>query len=102
VEFAAVMTRPRFVRSPLPPADLLRMTNVLYRSRRLRKIYPRRGTVIRTMREGAALGIIGPRWYDLYLAVTMRDAGVREVITENVADFEKIPFVTPRRIADVG
>jgi hypothetical protein len=81
---------------------LLRVTDILYRSRRLRKIYPRRGTVVRTIREGAALGIIGPRWYDLYLAVTMRDAGVREVITENVADFENIPFVTPRSIADAG
>jgi hypothetical protein len=51
--------------------------------------------------EGAALGITGPAWYDLYLAITMRDAGVRVVITENVGDFERIPFVTARGIGEV-
>src|SRR5262245_65551954 len=71
VEFAAVVTRPRFVDPPLPGAEVLRMTDLLYRSRRLRKIYPQRGTVARTLREGSALGLQGPRWYDLFLAVTM-------------------------------
>ena len=99
VEFSAVVTRPRFVQIPLPASELLRITTILYRSRRLRKIYPQRGTVMRTIREGAALGIIGPRWYDLYLAVTMRDAGVQDIITDNSADFEKFPFVRVRSIS---
>jgi len=33
-------------------------------------------------------------WYDLYLAVTMADAGVRRIITENVDDFKGFPFIT--------
>lgn len=63
------------------------MASVLYRSRRLIKIYPKRGTVIRTLREGRALNVRGPAWYDLFLAVTMRDAGVHLIITENTSDF---------------
>ena len=102
VEFAAVATRRRFVDPPLAPDVLARMAQRLYRSRRLRKIYPSRGTVERAVRAGTSLGVSGTRWYDLFLAVTMREAGVREIITENLDDFRGIPFVTARRIADAA
>jgi predicted nucleic acid-binding protein len=98
VEFAAVVTRPRLVSPPLAGRDVLRITESLYRSRRLLKIYPSRGTVIRALRHGAAIGVGGPRWYDLFLAMTMADAGVGAVITENVDDFRGIPFVSARDI----
>lgn len=101
VEFAAVATRRRFVDPPLDPHDVERMVDRLYRSRRLAKIYPRRGTVRRAIREGAALGIIGAAWYDCFLALTMRDAGVKEIVTENVSDFVRYSFVTIRRIGDL-
>ncbi len=99
VEFSAVVTRSRFVDPPLSPAEAGRVTNLLYRSRRLTKIYPRRGTILRAIEEGAALGVTGPAWYDLFLAMTMRDAGVSLVVTENVEDFRKFPFVNAQRIA---
>jgi predicted nucleic acid-binding protein len=98
VEFCAVATRPRFVNPPLAMDEVLRMTSLLYRSRRLAKIYPRRGTVSRTVREGAILNATGTDWYDLYLAMTMREAGVKVIITENIDDFRRFPFVTARRI----
>ena len=102
VEFAAVVTRRRANDNPLPSEDVLRITNLLYRSRNLTKIYPRRGTAARAMSEGARLGISGPAWYDLFLAVTMRDAGVQTIVTENVSDFERLPFVAARRIVEEG
>ncbi len=101
VEFAAVVTRGRFVHPPLSEAEAARMATLLYRSRRLRKIYPKRGAVMRAIRTGAALGIRGAAWYDLFLAVTMQDAGIRVIITENTADFQKLAFVSPCRIQDV-
>jgi len=94
VEFAAVVTRPRLVSPALPGREVVRITELLYRSRRLGKIYPSRGTVIRAIRQGGTMGISGPRWYDLFLAMTMADAGVNTVITENVDDFRAIPFVS--------
>lgn len=100
VEFAAVATRRRPNDHPLPAEDVLRMTDLLHRSRTLTKIYSRRGTVARAMNEGARLGISGSVWYDLFLALTMRDAGVRVIISENVSDFEQFPFVVARRIAE--
>jgi predicted nucleic acid-binding protein len=93
IEFAAVVSRARFVDPPLLPDKVAQIADVLYRSRRLGKIYPRRGTVIRAIREGTALGITGPRWYDLFLAITMRDNGVEVVVTDNKFDFERFPFV---------
>jgi hypothetical protein len=71
-------------------------------SRRLAKIYPRRGTVGRAIEEGVALGSAGTAWYDLVLAVTMRDAGVSRVITESVEDFRKFAFVSPQRIEEAA
>jgi predicted nucleic acid-binding protein len=100
VEFAAVVTRPRFVDPVLPVEEVERICDLLYRSRTLSKIHPLRGTVARTISEGARLGITGTAWYDLYLALTMRDSRVETIITEDVGDFRKFPFVAARRIAD--
>jgi hypothetical protein len=52
------------------------------------------------MKEGGRLRVWGAAWYDLFLAVTMRDAGVRVIITENFSDFERFPFVIARRISE--
>ena len=80
-EFAAVTTRRRRAETPLSTPDLVRMVDRLYRSRNLLKIYPRRGTIMRTIREGAALAIYGSAYYDVFLAVTMRDAGIKFIVT---------------------
>lgn len=45
------------------------------------------------MREGSRVGVYGSSWYDLFLALTMQDAGVRSIVTENVSDFERFAFV---------
>lgn len=102
VEFVAVGTRPRAVRPPLSPEDIHRMAGRLARSRCLRKIHPRRGTVLRAVEEGARLGVRGTVWYDLFLALTMRDNGIVEIVTENASDFLAFPFVTTRDIRDRG
>ncbi len=100
VEFAAVVTRRRPTDHPFPADEVLRITDLLYRSRTLTKIYPQRGTVARALNEGSRLGISGAAWYDLFLALTMRDAGVSNIITENVSDFAQFPFVTARTISE--
>src|SRR5437660_12927433 len=53
MEFAVVVTRARHVAKPLRPDELLRMTNTLYSSRLLGKIYRLRGTVPGDLRDGA-------------------------------------------------
>ncbi|MBI3410562.1 MAG: type II toxin-antitoxin system VapC family toxin [Planctomycetes bacterium] len=100
VEFAAVVSRRRLVHEPLPADDVAHFVRVLYHSRNLKKIYPKRATVMRAIREGAALGITGPVWYDMFLAVTMRDAGVSRIVTEDNAHYQRFPFVTALGIAE--
>lgn len=98
-EFMGVVTRGRLVHPALPPDKAARMAALLYRSRRLSKIYSSRGTVLRSTIEGRYLRLTGPAWYDLFLAVTMREARVRVIITENTRDFAKFPFISARSIA---
>jgi predicted nucleic acid-binding protein len=102
IEFCAVVTRPRAVEPPMPLDRARALAGHLARSRRLRRIYPKRGTGLRAVREGEALSLRGTAWYDLYLAQTMRDNGVREIVTEDARDFRRIPFVVPRPIDDPG
>ncbi len=49
---------------------------------------------MRAIREGAAMGISGPLWYDLFLAMTMRDADVSAIVTEDIKHYQRFPFVT--------
>jgi len=102
VEFAAVVTRERFVSPAMEPADLFRISSSLFKSRSLLKIYPKRATVLRALRAGADLGLKGPRWYDLFLAQTMRDASVEVIVTQDVLHFSQIPFVTARSIQEAA
>jgi predicted nucleic acid-binding protein len=100
IEFGAVVTRKRFVDPPLPLEEVERMTTLLYHSRRLSKIYPLRGTVMRTLCEAKILEIQGVLWYDLFLAMTMRDAGVHTIVTDNIQDFHRFPFLSAVRIEE--
>ena len=100
MEFCSVVTRGKFVNPPMSAKEAARMGQILYRSRRLSKVYPKRGTVERTLELGRALGQTGTIWYDMYLACTMRDSGIRSIITENTSDFRRFPFVEVRKILE--
>ena len=100
IEFLYVVTRGRFVDPPLEAGDAAKIANKLFKSRRLRKIYPARGTVLRAAKEGQRAGVKGTAWYDLYLAVTMRDNNIERIVTENIRDFRSLDFVAPIRIED--
>ena len=102
IEFAAVATRVRFVDPPLSADKVAEIAAKLYSSRKLGKIYPARGTVIRAMREGRILGKAGNAWYDVYLAMTMRDAGVGTVVTENARDFAGLDFINVMGIEEAA
>ena len=98
IEFMSVTTRSRFVTTPLDPIRASEIAEKLYKSRNLAKIYAARGTVRRALIEGRRMGFSGPVWYDLFLAQTMKDAGVRIIITDNTRDFLRFPFVTTQTI----
>jgi predicted nucleic acid-binding protein len=100
IEFLSVVTRGRFVDPPMRPENATEVASTLFRSRRFRKIYPVRGTVNRAIAEGKHIDLTGTRWYDLYLAVTMRDNRVATIVTENIRDFRALDFISAIRIQD--
>ena len=100
IEFLSVVTRARFVDPPLDAEDAAKIASKLFKSRCLRKIYPVRGTVMRSVKEGQRVGVKGTAWYDLYLAVTMRDNDIETIVTENIRDFRALDFVSPVSIQD--
>ncbi len=99
IEFSAVVTRRRFFPSPMAAAEVARMNAILYRSRRLSKIYPQRGTVIRAVQLGESLGLQGPIWYDVFLVGTMLDAGVHRIVSED-QHLRRFPMLTVRSISE--
>lgn len=94
IEFAAVVSRERFVSPAMPQGDVRRIIDLLFKSRTLTKIYPKRATVLRAVQTGAELELKGPRWYDMFLAETMRDAGVEQIVTHDVRHFRQFCFLS--------
>lgn len=102
VEFAAVATRGRLAKPALSAGKAAEMSETLFKSRKMGKIYAARGTVLRAVREGGELGLVGPAWYDMFLAMTMKDAGVKAIVTENRRDFTGIRGITVFGIAEAA
>src|SRR5690242_19529986 len=67
IEFASVATRPRLVSPALSLDEVWRFVRRLRRSRNLLMIHPKRTVAFRALREGIALGIKGPIWYDFHI-----------------------------------
>ena len=101
LEFCAVVTRSSLVDPPLPAGEVMRIAHLLFTSRCLMKIYPKRATVMRAIREGSRINLSGPRWHDMFLGTTMADAGVKEIINENVRDFVVFPWLTVQKLSDI-
>jgi len=74
----------------------------LYRSRSLAKVYPKRGTIARAVRLAARLDRRGAALFDVILAQTLLDNGVRRIVTEDVADFKDVAGLRVHTIADAA
>lgn len=98
-EFFAVISDGRRVPNPATPAVAADAVIRLCRSRSLAKVYPKRGTIARAVRLAARLHRPGAALFDVILAQTLLDGGVRRIVTEDVADFGRIPGLTAKTIA---
>ncbi len=56
----------------------------------------------RAVEEGLQAGIQGAAWYDAFLAATMKDAGVTEIVTENIRDFARFSFLHVRPLQELA
>ncbi len=88
-EFYAVVTDPRRFRPPLTPSQAQREIRA-YLSSPLKLILPKETTVTRMLNLLGSKSVRSGKIFDVFLAATMLDNGVRSIYTENIDDFEAI------------
>jgi len=86
-EYFSVVTSPRRLARPLKVNEAMERVRFLSKSRKIRKIYPKRSTLLRCVEYCAGKGITGPRIFDAQYAFTLMDNGIKRLITQNVRDF---------------
>lgn len=86
-EYFAVITNPRRVTRPLPPAEAMAEVEKYVRSRYIRKLYPGPGVHDRLRELFERRSVTGADIFDLYLIATMLENGVRRIYTFNTDDF---------------
>ena len=91
-EFYAVVTDPRRLQPALTPSQA-RGEVQNYLSSRLRLILPKETTLARVLHMLGSRSIRGGKIFDLFLAATMFDNGVRTIYTENEGDFKGLPGI---------
>jgi toxin-antitoxin system PIN domain toxin len=97
-EYSAVVTNPRRVTHPLPPAEAMAQVEKYVRSRHIRKLYPGPGVHDRLRELFERRSVAGADIFDLYLVATMLENGIRRIYTFNTDDFapfSQIEVLTP-------
>lgn len=85
-EYFAVLTGGR-LEHPLSIDEAKERVLYLNRTRRIKKLYPKRRTFRRCMEFCAKNGIQGRRIFDALYAFTLLDNGVRKLLTRDAKDF---------------
>lgn len=88
-EFYAVVTNPRRFQPALTPSQAQKELRA-YLSSSLKLILPKETTVSHMLRLIGSRPVRSGRIFDVFLAATMLDNGVRIIYTENITDFEAI------------
>ncbi len=87
LEFYADVTDSRRFKPPLSPAQVQHDLRS-YLSSRLWLIVPKETTASLTLDLLGSRSVRGGKIFDLFLAATMLDNGVKTIYTENIRDFE--------------
>jgi uncharacterized protein len=93
-EFYAVVTDPRRFQPALTPSQAQRELRT-YLSSPLKLILPKETTVTRMLNLLGSRTVRAGRIFDVFLAATMLDNGVRRIYTENLNDFQRIDGIDP-------
>jgi len=86
-EYYSVITSVKRCKNPLSAEEAKERVVWLNRVRILKKIYPRRSVLRRSVEFCAQKDIRGPRIFDVVYGITLLDYGVRRLKTNNVKDF---------------
>jgi predicted nucleic acid-binding protein len=89
-EYYSVITSSRRMRNPLSITEARERILFLNKSRRIKKVFPKRLTLKKAVELSAQNGIQGARIFDVIYAVTLLENNIRHLLTQNVKDFSFI------------
>lgn len=86
-EYFAVITSKRQVQHPLTVEEAKNRVLFINKIRRIKKVYPKRSTLKKSIALCAQHGLQGAHIFDAFYATTLLDNNVHKLITQNRKDF---------------
>lgn len=88
LEFYSVMTNPKRIENCLSPEEANQEVEKYLSTKIIRKIGPKPTTLGIAIKLNQKLKVVGQKMFDLFLAATMLDNGVKKILTANEGDFK--------------
>jgi predicted nucleic acid-binding protein len=95
LEFVHVVTDPKRLKNPLKMAAALDWAEAFWSGKETVPLLPSPMTFTRTLELLRAFGLSRKRLRDTLLAAILKENGVQELLTANVADFKVFAFLKP-------
>lgn len=86
-EYFSVASSPRRLEHPLSISEVKDRLLFFERTRRIKKVYPKRSTLKRAIQACVEHHLHGPRIFDAIYALTLLDNGIEKLCTQNIKDF---------------
>lgn len=86
-EYFSVATSSPRLKLPLSSKEASDRILFLEKTRKLKKIYPKRSTLKRAIQVCAGLNIRGPKIFDIIYGMTLLDNNIHKLLTNNTKDF---------------
>jgi len=93
VELYSVLTNPSKLDRPYEAREAAWLCSLYADSKNLIKLLPSGRAYVESINLAGNSGLVGTRIFDCLLATTAKENGIKEVCTENVADFNSFDFI---------
>lgn len=88
LEFYSVMTNPSRVKPAPSISEISRICSDLWKSNKIKKIYPHENAALEAIEIAKEKGMRGPKIFDCLLAATMKKNRIDRIWTDNVSDLK--------------
>ncbi|GAB4412189.1 MAG: hypothetical protein OHK0032_08240 [Thermodesulfovibrionales bacterium] len=94
LEFYSIATNTKKMRIPMAGADAKRLIEIIASSR-IKLVYPGGKTLGKLLELIGKGKPVGSRIFDIYIAATMVEHGIKRIYTENITDFHGLKEIEP-------
>ena len=93
MELYSVLTNPTKLERPYGAREAALLCSLYAGSKNLVKLLPSGRAYLESINLAGDLGLVGMQIFDCLLATTAKENGIKEIYTENVADFRSFEFI---------